>query len=98
MRGLESLTAALVAAALCGCPGTLEDPQRFDGTLDELVIETAPIEGCGSVEHDILSKQCTTSGCHSGRGLSASLDLKTPGIFERVANRPATQGGLLMVP
>ena len=92
------LTGALFLGVLSGCPGRLDDPERFDSVVDEVDTVTAPIEGCGSIESEIFGKRCATSGCHTGFAPSGELDLGAANLFARLENHPATSGGALLVP
>jgi hypothetical protein len=89
------LAAALAAPALpllAGCPGTIDDKERFakkhDGGTGE----------CGDVPA-LLAQSCGAKTCHAADVPSASLDLASPGVETRVAGRPSTQcSGLLADP
>jgi hypothetical protein len=95
MRTKRKATALTIASAimamttsaglLSGCPGTLDDPDRFKGCTDTPAL---------------LVAKCTKPGCHSDASPAAKLDLKSPGVESRVAGQPATfcVGGLLANP
>ena len=74
-----TLLLATVTLALAGCPGTLDDPERF-----------FPAE-CGDVEATLLVPRCgTLAGCHVAELPAGDLDLTTPGIAARVVGVSAT--------
>ena len=77
---LLSLGAALLA--LSGCPGSLEDPERFlTGT------DAGPT--C-NVEADILAPKCATAGCHDATTIAQNLDLSGSGVRARLRAQTAT--------
>lgn len=77
LRALPLLAAA--ALALSGCPGTLDDPERF-----------FPAE-CGDVEATLLVPRCgTLAGCHTAESPAGDLDLTSPGIAARVVGVSAS--------
>jgi hypothetical protein len=92
----------LAAASLlmAGCPGTLDDPDRF--------LDAGPAIGvggdggggggngtggapCGNVEQEIFLKTCATSLCHhdgsSGKEIAGGLDLTPPGVAARLVGK-----------
>jgi hypothetical protein len=78
------------AAVVTGCPGSLQDPERFlDGAAGS----------CPDVQATIISGTCAASGCHSAADKQQGLDLQSPGVASRLVNVPATEGtGLLIDP
>lgn len=88
------------------CAGTLDDPQRFATTTDP--IETAPpapatpapatpAPACGDVPKDVLLTTCATAGCHAAQSSAAALDLESPDVLKRLADKSATGGAGLLV-
>ena len=68
---------------LCGCPGELQDPERFlTGGGD-----AGP--GC-DVENGILKTKCGTAGCHDATTIAQGLDLATAGVGTRLRTSMAT--------
>ena len=68
-------------ASLTGCPGTLDNPERFtgdDGT------------DCPDVPTVIFAQRCATPSCHMGAMAAANLDLTAGGLEARVAGQPGT--------
>ncbi|MGE0321226.1 MAG: hypothetical protein AB7K71_16040 [Polyangiaceae bacterium] len=65
----------LAALALPGCPGELEDPDRFSTVCDP--------------PNRIFAKTCGASSCHDEKKPEADLDLKSPGVAERLIDVPA---------
>jgi hypothetical protein len=77
----------LVAAA--GCPGVLEDPDRFRAGA------------CLDVENEMFPRRCSTSGCHTAMEPAGMLDLQSPGVVERLIGAPAEGeecGGVVATP
>jgi hypothetical protein len=62
-------------ASLAGCPGTLENPERFktDGGA------------CPDVPTVTFANKCATDGCHVTPVLAGNLDLAAAGLEARVA-------------
>lgn len=77
---------ALVATALAGCPGSLDDPERFyDG-------------GCVDVPSKLFVPTCGVSaGCHTATLPASQLDLVSPDVEKRLVDQPARTctGGLV---
>jgi hypothetical protein len=97
----ERLVIALVACGLVACAGTLEDPERFAdaGGAAAQSADAGTAAACPPVESAILEAKCATAGCHAASGGAAGLDLASPGVLGRLANKPATGGaGSLVVP
>jgi hypothetical protein len=60
--------------ALAGCPGRLDDPERF----------------MCHAETDIFEKTCGTAGCHDAMTKQNGLDLASPGIAMRISTQVST--------
>lgn len=93
----------LSGIALFGCAGTLEEPDRFGdagaASQGSTQADSAPAPSCPNVETDVIQKKCALSGCHAAAGASAGLDLASPDVLGRLANKPASGGaGSLVVP
>jgi hypothetical protein len=74
--------------ALAGCPGSLDDPDRFAGQFGT----------CPDVPA-LLSKTCATAGCHAAENPSSGLDLASDDIVGRLSGQKAVGGsGLLIDP
>jgi hypothetical protein len=89
---------ALVAlSVLPGCPGNLENPERFSdgGTM-------MPADNIPACLANIFSAKqppgkCAGNGCHSAGGtlaLGGNLDLTSPGVGARLVNATATHAGV----
>lgn len=71
--------APLAALFLSGCPGDLEDPQRFTGGGGD----------CADVDVPTLFEEtCGTSACHEGPDQTAPVDLVSPGVAGRLVDVP----------
>src|SRR6185437_7272428 len=85
--------AALAGAVITGCPGTLQDPERFLGD------GAAGGGSCPDVQTTIIQGTCAVGGCHSTADKQQGLDLQSPNPDSRLVNVPATEGtGLLIDP
>ena len=79
------------AATFLGCPGELENPERF---LDGGVPVTCP-----DIYNDIFVKRCAGSICHEGANAAAGLDLVAPNVESRLVDVPGRDcPGLLVDP
>jgi hypothetical protein len=103
-----------LCAASAGCPGTLEDPERFlDGGLyaQGQATEDGGIAGEGGAGDDggrggncpdmpqFFSTTCTGIGCHNAMDKAQGLDLQSPDLASRLVGVQATEGpGLLIDP
>jgi hypothetical protein len=98
-----------LCAASAGCPGTLEDPERFLAADGGLIAQGQPAdeggisgEGGGSNCPDVpqtLSTTCTGAGCHNAMDKAQGLDLQSPNLASRLVGVQATEGpGLLIDP
>lgn len=65
----------LAALTLPGCPGELEDPDRFSTVCDP--------------PSQIFAKTCGASSCHDAKEPEANLDLESPGVEARLIDVPA---------
>lgn len=69
----------LVAA---GCPGTLEDPDRFKPVATTCALQI-------DVETDLFAARCGTTNCHvAGPSASAGLDLASANPMARLKDLP----------
>ena len=66
------------ASLLAGCPGDLEDPDRFldGGTFT-----------CPDITGELFVDRCGGSICHSGAEPAAGLDLVSPGVVSRLVDQ-----------
>jgi hypothetical protein len=92
------------AAAITGCPGHLENPDRFDitgstgtGTTDGASaggggVSTSASGGntCPDVPK-LFVMRCGTAGCHGGDAPVQGLDLASPNLASRVVGAMAKQ-------
>jgi hypothetical protein len=81
-RSSRVVLSLAVAAVLAGCPGTLDDPARF--------------ETDGSACPDMsmfFSQTCALAGCHSAQSMTGGLDLASPNVFQRLSGKKAMGGG-----
>lgn len=88
LLGVVALTSA--AALLAGCPGTLTDEEKakFTGS-------GGPTFECEAIG-PYLEKKCGSAGCHGATTPASNLDLVSPGVEERIADKTAMCGGLLV--
>jgi hypothetical protein len=69
------LTSAATGLLVSGCPGSLDDPDRFKGPS---------AAECGNRVEEIFKTTCSTAGCHSGVEPAQGLDLESPGVASRL--------------
>jgi hypothetical protein len=84
----------LIAASsivFLGCPGELDDPERFvDGGFPQ---------SCPDIPKELFVKRCAGSICHEGANAAAGLDLIAPNVESRLVNKPGRDcPGLLVDP
>jgi hypothetical protein len=85
-RGIAALGAAcvasLVAFAVTGCPGELENPERFGPAVCPAPMDVPAV---------IFARSCTDQLCHGDLDPVASLDLKSPDVLARLVDVPSSQ-------
>jgi len=79
------------AILFLGCPGELENPERFlDGGIPQ---------SCPDIPSEIFAKRCAGSICHEGANAAAGLDLVAPNLESRLVDVKAQAcPGLLVDP
>lgn len=89
---------------LVGCPGSLNDPERFGvpdnppPTGGDAGTDTGGGGGCGAADvQPIFSASCAGAGCHSAASAAAGLDLETGGIGPRLLDGATNCNDLLMI-
>ena len=80
-----------ITVMLVGCPGNLEDPDRFKSAPDAGVLPFTCPSAQLVVKTEILIKRCGNSGCHDAPSMAGGLDLVSPGTGVRVANIPSAE-------
>jgi hypothetical protein len=98
-----AFASACAAALVSACAGTLDDPDRFrDGgapTPPAAEAAAGPASTCPPIETGVLAPKCASAGCHTATGGAGNLDLASPDVLGRLANKAATGGpGSLVVP
>ncbi len=97
-----SLLGAMLACT--GCPGTLQDPARFETDAGfesggEQQTDGGPDGGCPDVPNGIFQTSCATAICHSATVKQQGLDLASPNVASRLVGVCATEGpGMLIDP
>ena len=89
-------TASMITAGLTlgGCPGSLENPERFTGGGGP-----GGNGACPDIEAELFPQKCTDgTNCHTADFEAAGLDLETPGIGDRIVSAPATAAGCMGMP
>jgi hypothetical protein len=74
-----SRIAAVSLLALAGCPGRLDDPERF-----EAVSGLEPDAGAGPCKAETAVFAPVCGSCHNPTLLSGGLDLRSPGVAMRI--------------
>lgn len=86
-------TITIIGAAILflGCPGELEDPERFlDGGLPQT---------CPDIPNELFVQRCAGSICHEGANAAAGLDLIAPNVESRLVDKQGRDcPGLLVDP
>lgn len=80
------VAASLAAPALpllAGCPGTIDDQERFKKKRDAGVVAECPDVPAA------LASRCGGKACHGPSEPAAALDLVTLGVEDRLVGRPA---------
>lgn len=89
----------VLGAALTGCPGSLENPERFDLGDGGGQTDTGAGPSCPDVPTAIFAPSCSVEGCHSAKDQLGKLDLETSPIGPRLVGQKANGGaGLLIDP
>jgi hypothetical protein len=110
---LEVAVLAALLAATGGCPGTLEDPERFYDAEPWRVDAGLPGEsqpeggtptptpdgdgGCGDVPTSVFRPSCLGMGCHNAQDKAQGLDLESPDLAARLVGVPTTEGAGLLI-
>ena len=91
---------SLVLLSLAGCPGRLEDPDRFVGNNPGDGSVTSCTIGVSNVEGQLLRARCATANCHDRAVHAGGLDMASPGLVDRQLNAQAMgcPGRVLVVP
>jgi hypothetical protein len=80
-RSVPTAAAAsiLVCLLLSGCPGTIDDPDRF-----------APVCRTPIDVEAVFARSCGSSDCHDDLDPEGDLDLLSPGVATRLVSQPAS--------
>jgi len=81
------LMASLALLGATGCPGKLQDKERF--LLDSGAVGDDAGGGCGDVVARIFVPRCGGGGCHGPTAPQQGLDLVSAGVAARVVGMPA---------
>ena len=86
-----ALVLALALALLAGCPGSLEDPGRFEAGVGGAAV-------CPDIP-TLFTQSCAISGCHTATSPAGALDLASADVFTRLSGMKASGGpGVLIDP
>ena len=80
--------APLLLLATTGCPGRLEDPERFGGDSVTCTLD---------VEKTLLPQSCGGGGCHGASKPAGNLDLESQGVGGRLVGVASACGGKPLV-
>lgn len=83
VSSLGTLVATAATAMVCtGCPGTLDNPERFISDAGDALapplptVDAAPATpNCDTAIPTMFTTDCATAGCHAGATASNGLDL-----------------------
>ncbi len=93
VAGFASLAAGLAAAQLAACGKGAPSPAGHGGSGGD------GSGGCGDVPGQIFLPHCGTAACHGTNKPAQGLDLASPGLADRVVNKPGNGcGGVLANP
>jgi hypothetical protein len=104
MHGRTLVLLATLTVVLLGCPGSLENPERF---VDGGAVDGGVVDGGGGVvcnldleaDGGVFQVSCGGGGCHQVIGAtpaSQGLDLVSAGVKARVRAQNSTCGGKSM--
>jgi hypothetical protein len=79
--GVRSIVLAAMPLLLAGCPGRLQDAERFGAECRQAL----------DVPSEVLGARCGDSDCHDAVEPEGSLDLVSPGLELRLRNVPASR-------
>ncbi|HEY6562615.1 MAG TPA: hypothetical protein VI072_35350 [Polyangiaceae bacterium] len=83
VRAWIAVVPLLASAAITGCPGALDNPERFlDGSA-------GGSDNCGSIPQ-LLQQTCSGSACHSSADSGTGLDLVSTAVAERLVGVPGS--------
>jgi hypothetical protein len=89
--GMPAVILAGAAILFLGCPGELENPERF--------LDGGGLETCPDIPKEIFVQRCAGSICHEGANAAAGLDLIAPDVESRLVDKQARDcQGLLVDP
>jgi hypothetical protein len=77
-----SAVIGLVSTIVTGCPGSLEEAERF--SPDQLGLEAGACDPFG-----VMAQKCGTGPCHDATNSAAGLDLVTEGVKDRLVGKDA---------
>ncbi len=75
-------TPLVAILALWGCPGELDDPNKF--------LSGAGGSACLDLEKDVFPQRCGQSGCHNATDKQANLDLVSADLPARLVGATST--------
>ena len=88
-----------VSILLFGCPGTLDDPERF-ATPFKAPADAATdgaTAACPDVPQAVFAANCTQALCHNPTDIAGQLDLASPAVGSRLRGRNAWGGSGVLV-
>jgi hypothetical protein len=83
VRAWIGVVPLLASAAVTGCPGALDNPDRFhDGSA-------GGSDNCGSIPQ-LFQQTCADASCHGSADSSTGLDLRSNAVAERLVGVPGS--------
>lgn len=89
-------------SALAGCPGRLEDPERF---FDAGAQDAGALDGGApacppdvDVPADVFAASCDGANCHGTDRPALGLDLVSPDVWSRIADRETVNAACAPAP
>jgi hypothetical protein len=100
LDALLRFACCLALLSLVACPGTLDDPARFEQAASESEAGAQDAAApCDDIPSSVLAPRCGLSSCHDSSGTAAGLDLVSPNVFGRLVGKNASGGpGVLIDP
>lgn len=102
-RSLLAFASVCAIAAIGGCAGELENPERFTTTGSNTSGGNGSDDGGSSTPTcpdvpQVLKTSCGTAGCHGGAAPTSNLDLASADVGNRLKTQKATTGDPMVDP
>jgi len=85
--------AAVSAIALCACPGSLRDPERFEADCEGGSCGSSG--PCPDIPSTLFVPTCGVAGCHASTAPQNGVDLISPGVYARLEEQTTADGPVI---